>query len=63
MFDNIIKELHEAHHEDKEKFLAECIQVRLNDSLQSYYKELLDSFNTLNCRNPYKIIKKLGKDK
>ena len=35
------------HQRDKDALLAEYVQIRLDKSLQTYYKELIDSYNVL----------------
>lgn len=51
------------HHRDKRDLLSHYIEDRLNKSLEVYYENILDSYNTiLNCtNNQMKIIKKVIK--
>lgn len=62
--DNLLeikKELNK-HHRDKSKLLAYYIQERLSASLQSYYKELTDSYTYLETKEELKTLRKLNKD-
>lgn len=62
MFDSIIKELSYYQNTDKNEILRKAIKERLNKSLEVYYKELIQSFNSLEYKNPFNIMKKVNKD-
>lgn len=57
---NIIKEL-SSYKRNKNDLLAQYINERLNKSLQTYYKELIDSFDHLKYKDSSNILKKLNR--
>lgn len=57
---NIIKEL-SFYKRNKNDLLAQYINERLNKSLQTYYKELIDSFDYLKYKDSSNILKKLNR--
>ena len=62
MFDSIIKELSYYQNTDRNEILRKAIKERLNESLEVYYKELIQSFNSLEYKNPFNIMKKVNKN-
>lgn len=57
---NLLYEL-SKHHRSKPDIIYDCINNRLNKSLESYSSELNDSFEYLARRKPEKIMRKLNK--
>ena len=57
---NMINELSEYKRE-KNKLLPMYVNLRLNQSLQVYYKEVVDSFNYLKYKNELRLARKLNK--
>lgn len=51
----------DKHKRPKQQILAECIQTRLDRSLQSYYQDLMESYNYLCQRNALRLAKKLNR--
>lgn len=47
---------------DKKTLLSSYINIRLNDSLKMYYKEMTDSFNYLKYRNEVTVSKNINKE-
>lgn len=47
---------------DKKTLLSSYINIRLNDSLKMYYKEMTNSFNYLKYRNEVTVSKSINKE-
>ena len=66
MMQNIIEEMLseiQKHKRNKEELLPFYVQQRINMQVQSYYSQILDSYQILSHQwNEDKIIKKLVKD-
>ena len=57
----MIKEI-SLHKRNKDDLLAFYVSERINKQVQSYYKQIMDSFNTLKYQeNELLIAKKLSK--
>lgn len=57
---NLLCEL-SKYHRSKSDIIYDCINNRLNKSLESYNSELNDSFEYLARRKPEKIMRKLNR--
>lgn len=57
---DILRDL-QAHKRNKKEILLSCINDRLNKSLQSYYSEIVDSFNYLRYKDDMVVNKKLNR--
>lgn len=59
---DMLKDVKE-HQRDQNSLLAHYVQLRLNRSLEAYYKSLMDSFSSLSTFDEMKVLKKLTKQK
>lgn len=50
------------YHRDKKVLLTYYINQRLNKSLETYYKDLSNSFEYLTNKNDFKVLKNINKD-
>lgn len=57
----ILKDLESHKGNSNVDVLYEAIQKRLEKSLQTYYKELMDSFQLLEKKNSVRMLKKINK--
>lgn len=55
---NILKDLNE-HKRNKETLLENYVQERLNQSLSNYYKDLMESYNSVIYYDSIKVLKEL----
>ena len=51
------------HHRDKSKLLEYYINTRLNKTIDAYYSDLMDSYNYLNNRDEFNMIKRMSRKK
>ena len=51
------------HHRDKSKLLAYYINTRLNKTIDAYYSDIMDSYNYLNNRDEFNMIKRMSRKK
>lgn len=51
------------HHRDKSKLLEYYINTRLNKTIDAYYSDIMDSYNYLNNRNEFNMIKRMSRKK
>lgn len=58
----IIKKNLSEHHRNRKEVLIDCVNLKLNQSLQDYYKSMLRSQNVLANRNPIRTIKKMSQE-
>ena len=58
---NILKDLESHKGNSNVDVLYDAVQKRLEKSLQTYYKELLDSFQLLEKKNSIRMLKKINK--
>lgn len=56
--ERILKEL-ACHHRDKSDMMAHAINDRLTKSIETYYKELTDSFKFLAKKDSAKVLKNM----
>lgn len=57
---HILDDLSKHHRSKKEVFMA-CVEERLNKSLETYQKELDDTFGFLSRRNELRLLKRMNK--
>ena len=57
----MLEELEEHHSTNKDELLTKYVQMRLNRSLETYYKEILTSYNVLSRQNEEKVLKTLAR--
>lgn len=50
------------HHSNRAEMMEKCVQERLSQSIETYYKELTQSLEFLASRNGLRVIKKLNKE-
>lgn len=51
------------HHRDKSKLLEYYINTRLNKTIDAYYSDIMDSYNYLNNRDEFNMIKRMSRKK
>ena len=51
------------HHRDKSKLLEYYINTRLNKTIDAYYSDIMDSYNYLNNRDEFNMIKRMSRQK
>ena len=51
------------HHRDKSKSLEYYINTRLNKTIDAYYSDIMDSYNYLNNRDEFNMIKRMSRKK
>lgn len=51
-----------AHQRNKNELLSHYVQIRLDNSIQTYYKQLLSSYTTLTGYDELNVLKKLAKN-
>jgi hypothetical protein len=51
------------YHRDKSKLLEYYINTRLNKTIDAYYSDIMDSYNYLNNRNEFNMIKRMSRKK
>ena len=56
----MLEELSE-HKRDKQRLTEIFIQARLDKSVQAYYEELTQSYNSLKIKNEVHVLRKLNK--
>lgn len=56
----ILKDLNN-HKRNKSQLLEEAVQKRLDLSLQTYYRDILESYEFLSSRNALKLARKLNR--
>ena len=56
----ILKDLNK-HKRNKSQLLEEAVQKRLDLSLQTYYRDILESYEFLSSRNALKLARKLNR--
>ena len=62
IIENMLNEI-QKHKRNKEDLLPIHVSERLNKQIQSYYKQILDSCNTLSYQqNEVKVVKNLTKE-
>ena len=49
------------HHRDKSKLLEYYINTRLNKTIDAYYSDIMDSYNYLNNRDEFNMIKRMSR--
>ena len=50
-------------HRDKSKLLEYYINTRLNKTIDAYYSDIMDSYNYLNNRDEFNMIKRMSRKK
>ena len=61
IIEEMIKDI-QSHKRNKEDLLPIYVSERINKQVQSYYKEIMDNYNTLaHQENEIKVVKKLSK--
>ncbi len=51
------------YHRDKSKLLEYYINTRLNKTIDAYYSDIMDSYNYLNNRDEFNMIKRMSRKK
>ena len=51
------------HHRDKSKLLEYYINTRFNKTIDAYYSDIMDSYNYLNNRDEFNMIKRMSRKK
>ena len=51
------------HHRDKSKLLEYYINTRLSKTIDAYYSDIMDSYNYLNNRDEFNMIKRMSRKK
>ena len=51
------------YHRDKSKLLEYYIYTRLNKTIDAYYSDIMDSYNYLNNRDEFNMIKRMSRKK
>ena len=51
------------YHSDKSKLLEYYINTRLNKTIDAYYSDIMDSYNYLNNRDEFNMIKRMSRKK
>ncbi len=51
------------YHRDKSKLLEYYINTRLNKTIDAYYSDIMDSYNYLNNRDEFNMIKRISRKK
>lgn len=52
----------QKHKRDKNTVFAECVQKRLEDSVEVYYKEIRQSLSRVYKKDELRLLKKLTKE-
>ena len=61
IIEDMISEIESRLETNKDELLSKYVSIRLESSLRNYYKDILDSYNSLIQHDGQHVLKQLGR--